>query len=82
MYEFWNRSKSPPLSDSKSVTETLKALRDAEDAADLPGRERLAEAQVDLVDLLFYLEGKMGFTFFPGEREKCARLGEQAYLSP
>jgi hypothetical protein len=37
----------------------------------LMGRERLLEAQSHLVDLLSYLEGKEGFSLFPGVRKKC-----------
>jgi hypothetical protein len=73
MYEFTNRLRSPPLSESKSVNQTLEALREVKDAKKLPGRERLADAQVYLVELLSYLESHTGFSLFPGERKKCAR---------
>jgi hypothetical protein len=71
-YEFKERLALPPLSDSKSVQESLEALRNAEETGNLIGRERLLEAQNHLVDLLSYLEGKEGFSLFPGVRKKCA----------
>lgn len=71
-YEFKELLGSPPLSDSKAVQQTLEALRNAEDVRDISGRERLVDAQNDLVDLLSYLEGREGYSLFPGERKKCA----------
>ena len=75
-YEFRQLLASPPLSDSSSVQETLEALRTADDAADLVGRNRLVEVQNHLVDLLEYLEGKEGYTIFPGKRKKCGDVAE------
>jgi len=71
-YTFQKQLLSPPLSDSEAVKQTLEALRKATHAKNLEGRQRLAEAQGYLVDLLTYLEAKEGFTLFPGERLKCA----------
>jgi hypothetical protein len=79
-YEFRERLASPPLSDSASVKDTLEALRTAKSAGDLPGRERLAEAQSYLVDLLIYLEGQERYSLFAGERKKCAGYQEQAAI--
>jgi hypothetical protein len=70
-HEFKKRLASPPWSDSASVQETLEALRSADDGVDLPGRDRLAEAQNHLVDLVGYIEGKEGYTLYQGERKKC-----------
>ncbi len=69
-YEFKERLKAPPLSDSESVKESLEALRNTTDARSLPGRERLTEVQNHLVDLLAYLEKREGYTLFQGERKK------------
>jgi hypothetical protein len=71
-YSFQKQLLSPPLLDSEAVKQTLAALRKATNAKNLEGRQRLAEAQNYLVDLLTYLEAKEGFTLFPGERLKCA----------
>ncbi len=71
LYDFRARLASPPLSESESIKETLDALRQADHASSLRGRERLAEAQGYLVDLLGYLETQEGYTLFRGERRKC-----------
>ena len=71
LYDFKARLASPPLSNSEAITETLTALRQAEDAVGLAGRHRLARAQCHLVDLLAYLEAQEGYTLFRGERKKC-----------
>ncbi|MDJ0891490.1 MAG: hypothetical protein QNK18_09910 [Gammaproteobacteria bacterium] len=76
-YEFKERLTMPPLSDSESVKESLDALRETGDARDLAGRERLAQVQNHLVELLAYLEKKEGYTLFQGQRKK---VGEQARL--
>jgi hypothetical protein len=70
-HEFKKRLASPPLPDSEAVKETLEALRSADDATTLPGRDRLVEVQNHLVELLAYLEKKEGYTLFQGERKKC-----------
>jgi len=70
-YEFEKLLASPPLSDSEAVKETLEALRSADDATTLPGRDRLMAVQNHLVDLLGYIEGEMGYSVFPGKRKKC-----------
>ena len=72
-YEFRDIVRSPDrMPESAAVTETLDALRGATTADDLPGRERLAEAQGHLVDLLSYLERQEGYSLFEGKRKKCA----------
>jgi hypothetical protein len=70
-HDFKKCLNSPPMSEIESLKETLEALRDADDAASLLGRDRLAEVQHYLVDLLAYVEGQVGYTLFQGEREKC-----------
>jgi hypothetical protein len=70
-YELKQRLASPPLSESESLRETLEALRSASDAEGLPGRQRLAQVQQHLVDLISYIEKKEGYTLFQGERKKC-----------
>jgi hypothetical protein len=75
-YEFRERLEDPPLSESAAVKETLEALRKAKDSRALPGRERLAQAQSHLVDLLAYLEEREGYSLFPGRRRKCAGYEE------
>ena len=72
-YEFKKQLQSPPLSESESIRQSLKALKEAENSKNLKGRERLAEAQVHLVDLLNYLESREGVNLFPRERKKCRR---------
>ena len=71
-YKFRERLVLPALSNSPSVQQTLQALRDAESAEDLRGRNRLEMAQGHLVDLLNYLEGREGYRLFAGERKKCS----------
>jgi len=72
-YEFKEQLNSPPLSESESVKQSLEALRSAADVNDISGRERLADAQSYLVDLLGYLEAQEGYSLFAGERKKCSR---------
>jgi hypothetical protein len=74
-YEFKKRLASPPLSDSVTLKESLEALRNADDAETLPGRDRLMEVQNHLVELLAYAEKKVGYTLFQGERKKCGSPG-------
>ncbi len=64
-YQFKKLLESPSLSDSEAVKETLEALRSADDAGHLLGRDRLAEAQNHLVDLIGYIDAKEGL---PGSR--------------
>jgi hypothetical protein len=81
-YDFKEILESPPLSTSESVQQTLEVLHSAAGVQDIPGRERLADAQNYLVDLLSYLEASEGYSLFAGERNKCtttkrARLADQ-----
>lgn len=76
LYEFRARLASPPLSESESVMETLESLRNAKDAQSLVGRERLAQAQNHLVELLGYMEAEEGYTLFRGKRKKCRPFAE------
>jgi hypothetical protein len=71
-YKFSKRLASPALSSSRSVQQSLEALRNAPDAENLPGRNRLEKAQHHLVDLLHYLEDREGYRLFAGERKKCS----------
>jgi len=71
-YKFRERLASPTLSNSQSVQQSLEALRNAADAENLPGRNRLEKAQHHLVDLLHYLEDREGYRLFAGERKKCS----------
>ncbi len=74
-YEFRDVIQSPyRMPESSAVAQTLETLRTAKRAEDIGGRERLAEAQNHLVDLLNYLEHKEGYSYFPAEREKCGSL--------
>jgi hypothetical protein len=75
-YEFKERLALPALSNSQSVQQSLQALRDTENAENLPGRNRLEQAQHHLVDLLQYLEAREGYRLFAGERKKCSSLRE------
>ena len=74
-YEFKQRLASPPLSDSEALKESLEALRNTDDAQTLPGRDRLMRVQNHLVELLVYVEQKVGYTLFQGERKKCGPPG-------
>lgn len=69
-YEFKEQLALPPLANSKAVTQTLEALHNSKDADDLPGRERLIDAQNHLVDPLNYLEEKEGYSLSLVERKK------------
>jgi len=80
--EFMERLESPTLATSHAVQETIQALRNAEDAERMPGRERLAEIQNHLVDLLAYVERKEGFSFFAGTRKKCETAQVSLQESP
>ena len=77
-YKFRERLALPALSNSQSVQQSLAALRNAEDGENLPGRNRLKQAQHHLVDLLHYLEDREGYRLFAGERKKCSRLRERS----
>jgi hypothetical protein len=72
-YEFKERMRKPPFSEMRAVRETLRGLREADDPSRLEGRERIAEVQNHLVDLLEYIEGREGFTLFVGGPRKKAQ---------
>ena len=65
--------RMPP---SLAVKQTIETMREAKRTEDIVGRERLAEAQNHLVDLLNYLKEQEGFKLFAGERKKCGVLYE------
>ena len=71
-YTFRERLALPALANSPSVQQSLQALREAGDAENLRGRDRLEVAQRHLVDLLNYLEAREGYRLFAGERKKCS----------
>ena len=71
-YDFKERLNSAPLKDSQSVQQSLETLREARSARGIVGRERLAEAQRHLVELLSYLEDQEGYTLFHGARLTCS----------
>ncbi len=76
-YEFRDVVNTPHrMPESPAVTQTILALKNAKRAEDIPGRERLAEAQYHLVELLNYIEKKEGYSLFIGERKKCRYLRE------
>ncbi len=76
-YEFRDIVRSPErMPESAAMAQTLEALREARATEDIEGRERLAEAQNHLVDLLNYLEEKEGYKLFAGKRKKCKRSRE------
>src|SRR5215470_3243015 len=75
-YKFKDRLSLPALSNSQSVQQSLQALRDTENAENLPGRNRLEKAQHHLVDLLNYLEAQEGYHLFTGVRKKCSSVQE------
>jgi len=77
-YKFKERLALPALSNSQSVQQSLQALRDTENAENLPGRNRLQKAQHHLVDMLNYLEAKEGYRLFAGDRKKCSSLQEHS----
>lgn len=60
--------------ESRAVQQSLEALRKAGNANDMAGRERLIEAQNQIIELLAYLEEQEGFSLFQGVPKKCSRL--------
>ncbi|MEJ2033776.1 MAG: hypothetical protein P8Y63_12225 [Deltaproteobacteria bacterium] len=71
--DFMERLKVPPLAEDLVIQQSLQALRQADGAETITGWERLAEVQSRLVDLLYYVEAREGFTLFPaGVRQKCS----------
>ena len=72
-YEFRDFIQSPyRMPESSAVAQTLETLRKAKRAEDIVGRGRLIVAQNHLVDLLNYLEKKLGYSYFPASRKKCS----------
>lgn len=71
-YDFRERLEKSPLKNSQAIQQSLDALRKATTASDIPGRERLENAQNYIVDLLDYMETREGFSLFQGKRKKCA----------
>jgi hypothetical protein len=72
LYDFQERLASPPLSTERWIQETLAALKETRSIARLEGRERLVAVQDALVDLLEHLEGREGYSLFPGTRKKAS----------
>lgn len=71
LYEFQEHLKQPPFDNSKSVNETLNALKKANTVEELGGYKRLAVIQGQLVELLNYIESQEGFTLSPDQRKKA-----------
>ena len=71
LHEFRKQLAAPPFSETTSVGESLEDLRNATDAVNLPGQERLVLVQNHLVDLVSYIEKREGFSLFQGERKKA-----------
>ena len=71
-YDFKELLDKAPLKDSPAVKQSIEALRDANIASDIAGRDRLAEAQGHLINLLEYMEEQEDFDLFDGKRKKCA----------
>ncbi|MEO8168157.1 MAG: hypothetical protein ABI623_07920 [bacterium] len=75
LYEFKQQLNSPAFG-MASCTRAHKALCNATTIADLSDRERLAEIQNYLVEILSYIEGREGFSLYPKQRKRVPR-GEQ-----
>ncbi len=69
-FSFRESLQHAPLSEVKAIGDTLKALRSATNGDDLEGRDRLAQVQNHLVDLVDYLEGQLGVTLSSFSRGK------------
>lgn len=69
------------MSESESVKQTLAVLRSAKGVQDIGGRERLADAQNYIVDLMSYLEASDGYSLFAGERRKCGASKSSARVA-
>ena len=84
-YDFKEHLSKPPLSESHAIKQSLETLRNAAHARDIEGRERLAEVQNHLVDMLDYMEHREGYSLFPGDRHKCSTesraQSDQAFLN-
>lgn len=82
-YEFRDLVRSSSgMPQSDAVTQSLETLRNAGTVEDIGGRERLAETQHHLVDLLSYLEDKEGYSLFDGERLKCTPAPQATSITP
>ena len=74
-YEFRDFIQSPyRMPPSSAVAQTLETLQKAKCADEIVGRERLIAAQNHLVNMLNYLEKKLGYSYFPYSRKKCKPL--------
>lgn len=72
MYEFKQQLTSPSYGMS-SCTRAHKALCEAKTITELNDRDRLAEIQNYLVELLTYVEGREGFSLYPKQRKRAPR---------
>lgn len=70
LFQFRQALLQPPWSETRSVKVTLEALRNATSPTELVGAARLALVQNHLVDLVIYLEGKLGVSLVPYVRGK------------
>jgi len=74
-YEFRDIIQSPyRMPRSSAVAQTIETLREAQSAKDIAGKERLIIAQNHLVELLNYLEKKLGYSYFPAKRRRCSAV--------
>jgi hypothetical protein len=68
-HSFQRLMSAAPLSKSPAIAQSLAALKEAaDDAGNLKGRDRLAQIQHVLVQMLATFEAKEGVRLFPGER--------------
>jgi hypothetical protein len=61
-FKYLGQLRHPPLSEVKSVHDSLHAIRNATSGFDIEGRDRLALVQNYLVELVNYLERQLGLT--------------------
>jgi len=72
LYEFKKRIDSPDFGIA-SCMRALTALRSAKKVEELSDRERLAEIQNRLVEVLSYIEAREGFSLYPKKRKHVPR---------
>lgn len=71
LHEFKRQLAGQPYAKMNSVKESIATLQNAANLDQLEGRQRLAEVQNHLVDLLSHIEQQEGFTvFLSGQRGK------------
>jgi hypothetical protein len=78
LYEFREKLTHPVFRENKYIDDTIEGIRNA--AERLEGlepkeRERLAQIQCNLINLLEYLEGELKFSLSVGKRDRAHCLG-------